>query len=157
MQLNSPLAASIKESNPKDAIGAMKAKLSVVPSGVLFALGNAMLEGACKYGRHNYRGIGVRASVYYDAAVGHMMDWWEGQDIDAESGELHLVKAMASLAVAIDAIQQGKMHDDRPPRSRVFKADFSPNAAAIIQRHADKNPRHWTILDSTGEPMPKAV
>lgn len=146
-----PLESNVKESNPKDAIGAMKAKLSVVPSGVLFALGNAMLEGMCKYGRHNYRGVGVRASIYYDAAMGHMMDWWEGQEIDPESGELHLVKAMASLAVAIDAIQQGMMHDDRPPRSRVFKADFSPNARAIIERHKDKSPRHWTIKDT---PLP---
>lgn len=140
-------ATSIKESNPKDAIGAMKAKLSVVPSGVLFALGNAMLEGACKYGRHNYRGVGVRASVYYDAAMGHLMDWWEGQDIDPDSGELHLVKAMASLAVAIDAIQQGMMHDDRPPRSKVYKADFNANARAIIERHKDKSPKHYTIND----------
>jgi hypothetical protein len=146
------LENSVKESNPKDAIGSRKAKLSVVPSGVLFALGNAMLEGTCKYGRHNYRGVGVRASVYYDAAIGHLFDWWEGQDVDPESGELHLVKAMASLAVAIDAIQQGMMHDDRPPRSKVFKSDFNTNAAAIIDRHKDKNPRHYTIADTKEKP-----
>lgn len=151
-----PTIDNIKQSNPKDLIGSKKAKLSVVPSGVLFALGNAMLEGACKYGRHNFRGVGVRASVYYDATIGHLFDWWEGQDIDPESGELHITKAIASLTVALDAIQQGKMYDDRPPRSRVFKAHFNANAAAIIERHKDKSPRHYTIGDTAevGGPMP---
>lgn len=145
--------AQVKDSNPKDAIGSKKAKLSVVPAGVLFELGLAMLEGTCKYGRHNYRGVGVRASVYYDAAMGHIMDFWEGEDIDAESGRLHLVKAMASLAVWIDAIQQGKCIDDRPPRSKVHKSDFNAAAAAIIERYAHVNPKHYTIEDSDATPQ----
>lgn len=135
---------SVKESNPKDIIGSKKAKLSVIPSGVLLDLGNAMTEGMCKYGRHNYRAVGVRSSVYYDAAIGHLMDWWEGQDIDEESGLSHVTKAIASLVVLRDAMFQDKLHDDRPPRSKVFKADFSPTTAAIIERHADKNPKHYT-------------
>ncbi|SVD92517.1 uncharacterized protein METZ01_LOCUS445371, partial [marine metagenome] len=30
------------------------------------------MEGAIKYGRHNYRIAGVRASVYIDATIGHL-------------------------------------------------------------------------------------
>ena len=138
---------SSKDTNPKDAIGARKAKVSVIPSGVMYELGLAMLEGALKYGRHNYRAAGVRASVYYDAAMGHLMDYWEGQDIDPDSGLSHLVKAMASLAVWIDALQQGMCEDDRPPRSKVHKADFNAAAAEIIDRYAGKNPHHYTIKD----------
>lgn len=146
-----PNEYAIKESNPKDAIGANKAKLSVIPAGVLFDLGNAMVEGMAKYGRHNYRAIGVRSSVYYDAAMGHLMDWWEGQDIDAESGLSHITKAMASLTVLRDAMLQDKLHDDRPPRSKVYKSDFSPMTAAIIERHKDKNPHHYTLKDSDAQ------
>lgn len=137
-----------KQTNPKDLIGSRKAKLSVIPAGVLFDLGNAMTEGMVKYGRHNYRHAGVRSSVYYDAAVGHMADWWEGQDIDPESGLSHVTKAIASLVVLRDAMMQGMLKDDRPPRSKVFKADFSPMTAQIIDRHADKSPRHFTIADT---------
>jgi hypothetical protein len=139
--------STVKESNPKDLIGSRKAKLSVVPAGVLLDLGNAMVEGMCKYGRRNYRAIGVRSSVYYDAAVGHLMDWWEGQDIDEESGMSHVTKAIASLVVLRDAMMQDKLVDDRPPRSKVFKSDFSKMTAEIIDRHADKNPKHYTIKD----------
>lgn len=137
----------MKDTNPKDMIGSRKAKLSVIPAGVLFDLGNAMTEGMAKYGRHNYRVAGVRSSVYYDAAMGHMMDWWEGQDIDPESELSHVTKAIASLVVLRDAMLQGTLQDDRPPRSIVFKPDFSKMTGQIIDRHKDKAPRHYTIAD----------
>ena len=138
----------VKRDNPKDAIGAMKAKFSTVPAGVIFDVGLAMLEGAVKYGRHNYRGIGVRSSIYYDAAMGHIADWWEGEDVDPDSGLSHITKAIASLVVLRDAMMQDKLTDDRPPRSKVLKRDFNDKAKEIIELHKDKNPKHWTIADS---------
>jgi hypothetical protein len=80
-----------------------------------------MLEGARKYGRHNYRVAGVRASVYTDAAKGHIDQWTEGENIDEESGLSHITKAIASLVVLRDAMIQGKMVDDRPPRTDLNK------------------------------------
>lgn len=136
-----------KDTNPKDAIGVRKAPVSTVPAGVVLEVGVAMLEGGCKYGRHNYRAAGVRASVYYDASMGHLMDWWEGEDIDMDSGLSHVTKAIASLFVLRDAMMQGKLTDDRPPRSAVHKRDFNPVAGAIIDRHADKSPHHYTVAD----------
>lgn len=138
----------VMQNNPKDAIGSKKAKFSTIPAGVLFDVGNAMLEGACKYGRHNFRGVGARASTYYDASMGHIADWWEGEDIDPDSGLSHITKAIASLVLLRDVMLQGKLYDDRPPRSKVFKRDFSNEAARIIEEHSDKNPKHWTIEDS---------
>jgi hypothetical protein len=137
----------IKDTNPKDLIGSKKAKLSVIPAGVMFEIGLGLLEGACKYGRHNYRAAGVRSSVYYDATLGHLMDWWEGQDIDPESGLNHVTKALSSLTVLRDAMLQDMLTDDRPPRSKVFKSDFNDKAASIIELHSDKNPKHYTQKD----------
>lgn len=136
-----------KDTNPKDLIGSKKAKLSVIPAGVMFEVGLGLLEGACKYGRHNYRAAGVRSSVYYDATLGHLMDWWEGQDIDVESGLSHVTKALSSLVVLRDAMLQDMLTDDRPPRSKVFKADFNDKASSIIDIHSDKNPKHYTQKD----------
>lgn len=143
----SPEDPGCKPTNPKDAVGSMKAKFSTIPAGVMFEIGLALLEGMVKYGRHNYRGVGVRASIYYDAAMGHLADWWEGQDLDPDSGFNHVVKSIASLVVLRDAMLQDKLEDDRPPRSKVFKADFNPEARRIIEQHKDKNPKHWTIKD----------
>lgn len=121
MQTTCPLEdLEMKETNPKDVVGTAKPRAyTYVPQNVMKALSLAMLEGGLKYGRHNYRVAGVRASVYVDAAVGHIMDWWEGEDIDPDSGLLHLVKGMASLTVLCDAIMNDMWDDDRPPPSDV--------------------------------------
>jgi hypothetical protein len=106
-----------KPSNPKDALGIKKVPISTIPAPVIAELGVAMLEGALKYGRHNYRVIGVRASVYYDAVMArHMPSWWEGEDDDPDSGLSHVTKAIASLVVLRDAMINGTWVDDRPPR-----------------------------------------
>lgn len=139
---------SEKPSNPKDIVGVRKAPMSTVPAPVLAELGVAMLEGAAKYGRHNYRAVGVRASVYYDATMRHLMAWWEGQDLDPYSGMSHITKAIASLAVLRDSMIQGKMTDDRAPASAEFYEALNKRAAEIIDRYADKSPKHYTIEDA---------
>ena len=140
--------AGAKPSNPKDIVGIHKAPMSTVSAAVLAEVGVAMLEGAAKYGRHNYRAVGVRSSVYYDGTMRHLMDWWEGTDIDPDSGMHHITKAITSLIVLRDAMIQGMCTDDRPPRSREFYAELNRRAAAILDKHADKAPRHYTIEDS---------
>ena len=138
----------VKDTNPKDAIGISKAPMSTVSAAVLMEVGVAMLEGASKYGRHNYRAAGVRASVYYDALMRHAMAWWEGEDLDPDSGMSHVTKAIATLVVLRDAMIQDKFTDDRPPRSAPFLPALNDKAAALLTKHADKRPRHYTIEDS---------
>lgn len=75
-----------KETNPKISVGVAKVPFSTLPTQVMAEVGLAMMEGALKYGRHNYRKAGCRASVYYDAAMRHLTSYWEGQDIDPDSG-----------------------------------------------------------------------
>jgi Domain of unknown function (DUF5664) len=138
----------LKDTNPKDAVGCKKAPMSTVSAAVLAEIGVAMLEGAAKYGRHNYRAAGVRASIYYDGTMRHLMAWWEGEDIDPDSGLSHITKAITSLVVLRDAMIQGMCTDDRPPRSAEFYAELNRRAAEIVERYADRNPRHYTIEDA---------
>ncbi len=121
------LESGAKDTNPKDALGTNKAPLSTLPTGPMYEVALAMLEGARKYGRHNYRVMGVKASVYYDAAMGHITAWWEGEDLDSVSGLHHLAKAMASLAVVRDSEMMDNWVDDRPPRY--------PNASKLMRNH----------------------
>lgn len=134
-----------KPTNPKDMVGVRKVPMSTVPANVLAEVGVAMLEGASKYGRHNYRAVGVRGSVYYDGTMRHLMDWWEGQDLDPDSGMSHITKAITSLIVLRDAMIQGKFTDDRPPRSKPFYPALNALAGDILDRYADRNPTHYTI------------
>lgn len=123
---------SWKDTNPKDAVGIAKVPVSTVsmqvialvehylgriPLRPLFEVGLGMMEGALKYGRHNYRVAGVRASVYFDAAWRHRAARKSGQLIDPDSGLPHIVKEIAGLTVLCDSMLQGNWVDDRPPRA----------------------------------------
>lgn len=141
-----------KPTNPKDSLSIRRAPLSTVPANVIAELGVAMLEGAVKYGRHNYRDAGVRASVYYDATMRHLMAWWEGENIDRESGLSHITKAIASLVVLRDAMMQEKVEDDRPPESVEFYARLNRLAGQIIDRHSDDETQA-TKIDDEDEPQ----
>lgn len=136
-----------KPTNPKDTVGIKKAPMSTVSAAVMAEVGVAMMEGALKYGRHNYRGVGVRASVYYDATIRHLFSWWEGEDVDPDSGMSHITKAIASLTVLRDAMIQNKVDDDRPPRSEGFYPELNERAAKLIERYGHVNPHHYTLKD----------
>lgn len=144
---------SEKDTNPKDAIGTKKwRQFFVVPRQVLWEVGVGMLEGALKYGRHNYRASGVRASVYVDAAIGHLDQFVEGEDRDPDSraGLSHVTKAICSLVVLRDAMMNDFWVDDRPPKIKDLDSVRKQLQSAVEElflEHADKNPHHYTEVD----------
>ena len=132
-------ASIIKASNPKDAIGSKKPPHSTVSQAVMAEVGVGMLEGSIKYGRHNYREIGVRAEVYYDATRRHIDAWWEGEDVDPDSGLSHVTKAICSLVVLRDAMIQDKLFDDRPqPSPDWHKKYIAEKTAEVFERFKDR-------------------
>lgn len=149
------MADSCKDTNPKDAIGITKTPWSTLSAQVLGEVGVAMLEGALKYGRHNYRVAGVRASIYYDAMFRHMGSWWEGEDIDPESGLSHVTKAIAGLMVLRDSMLQGNWVDDRPPR--VANLSWVSGLNVIVSRLLKKYPQPKTAFTEIGQRCKNAV
>ena len=136
---------SEKPSNPKDIVGIRKVSMSVLPTPVMWEVSLGMMEGALKYGRHNYRAIGVRASVYYDATQRHLTDWWEGQDIDPASNLNHITKAISSLTVLRDSMIRDNWVDDRPPATDpAFLQELNDRASLLVDQYADRNPKHYT-------------
>ena len=138
----------VKDTNPKDSVGTKKVPMSTVPAPVMAEVGLAMLEGALKYGRHNYRHAGVRASVYYDAAMRHLMAFWEGQDIDPDSGLSHITKALACLTVFRDAMMNDMWVDDRPPHVKNHEewvATLNQKAADLIEKYPTPAEAHTNV------------
>ena len=100
--------------NPKDSAAAEKPRLDAMPTELLFEIGAALQEGADKYGRFNWREAGITSSVYFNATLRHLLSWWQGVDIDPDSGLPHITKAIASLMVLRDAQRCGMVvNDDR--------------------------------------------
>lgn len=126
-----------KESNPKMVYGDTKVGLSSLPFGPLYEVALAMLEGGLKYGKHNYRELGCKASTYFDAAIGHLIAWHEGEDIDEESGLPHLMKAVACLIVIRDSQLMGNDTDDRPIK---YPKGVPLRNNPLVQKLKDKYP-----------------
>lgn len=138
-----------KPSNPKDIIGSTKLPLHLFPMTARAYGCIGLSEGALKYGRNNFRVLGVKASIYYDALNRHMDSWFEGEDCDPITGVPHLANAMACLAIIIDAHEKGVLTDDRnyPGGYSHCKEDMTKRLARLKEVFANENPKHYTIGD----------
>lgn len=142
--------SELKLTNPKDMIGSDKLPLHLWPETATLCGCLALLDGALKYGRANWRVAGVRASIYNDACRRHLNKWFEGEDTDPDSGLPHLSHALACIAILIDAGAAGKLNDDRMVMGGYVKLleQLTPHVARLKQTHAKKSPKHYTIKDN---------
>jgi hypothetical protein len=143
-------AGGLKPSNPKDIIGSSKLPLHLWPETATILGALACLDGCLKYGRSNYRAIGVRSTIYIDAAKRHLNAWLEGEECASDSGIPHLGHALACIAIIIDAEAAGKLNDDRNVTGGYHDMveRWTPLVAEIKARHAGKAPKHYTIADN---------
>jgi hypothetical protein len=102
------------DDNPKTKFGVRKPQLHAIPASSLLLLGQVMQLGEAKYGLTNWRHKTVSSSVYYDAAMRHLLSWLDGENADPESGVSHLAHVMACCAILLDAETVGNLNDDRP-------------------------------------------
>jgi hypothetical protein len=121
---------SYPDNNPKTAIGVTKVPLHLVPPAGMHHTALAFADGAKKYGPYNWREKNVSASVYYAAALRHLMAWWDGEDKSSDAGVHHLGHVMACCAILLDGESIGMMNDDRPPKGAI---------AALQQAYSESN------------------
>lgn len=141
-----------KPSNPKANVGATKVPLHLVSGVVKAYLAIAFHLGWTKYGAWNYRVAGVSASTYKSALERHMDRFWEGEWLDPVDGTPHLANALACIAILIEGFVLGNITDDRPPSMKQLGkvyAEIEGMQAAITAKYSDREPRHYTILDTT--------
>lgn len=130
-------------SNPKDRIGITKVPLGLLPPAPQAHTSLALLDGAKKYGRWNWRSESVAASVYIDACLRHLSDWVDGEEEAEDSKVHHLGHAAACLFIIMDAQQCGNLVDDRPKVPSGASTLFSTLVAVIkhiYQRHGENIP-----------------
>lgn len=119
----------LPDDNPKTLLGMAKRSYDAVPKSALDALADAMDYGAKKYGRFNWREKRVTSSVYYNAILRHLCDWYDGaQGPDLDSNLSHLAHVMACCAILIDAQQCLRLNDDRFEYAKLRLPDMGGDA-----------------------------
>lgn len=136
-----------KPSNPKDSIATNKVPLGLFPPVAIAYGAIGMLEGKLKYGEANFRAVGVRASIYIDAAIRHLESWRDGENLTQDSGCDHLGNALACIAIILDARSIGKLVDDRqiPGNLPQTLKDLEEKVAHLRKLYEDRNPTHYTL------------
>lgn len=137
--------------NPKTLTGNQKVPiLSVIPPASIIAQATAMRYGAFfaprtdgtkGYGPYNWRDQPIEAHVYIDAAMRHLMQWFDGDESeivrDDEGRAIdevsHLAFALATIGILLDAKANETLIDDRPKARR---------AAATTLLNSHKLPRY---------------
>lgn len=104
-----------EDANVKTAAAASKPRVAAVPPIAIMALGAAMQTGADKYGYFNWRSTSVTASVFYNAMLRHLEQWYSGEQHASDTGVHHLAHLMAGAAIILDAEMNNVFKDDRPP------------------------------------------
>ena len=90
-----------------------KNRLELIHPDILFAIGDVMTQGALKYDDWNWY-KGMSWSRVYGSLQRHVNDWYNGVDIDPESGKSPLWHAACCIMFLIVYQEQGKGTDDRP-------------------------------------------
>ena len=73
--------------------------------------------GANKYERYNYMIGGASAQQHVDCLFRHLLAWYEGEDVDSESGVNHLHHATFNMMRLADEMSKGTCEDDRPHKT----------------------------------------
>ena len=145
------VTGAAKPTNPKDIVATTKLPLHLIPMITQAYLAIGHFNGLGKYGRDNWRASGVLASIYVSAALRHITSWFEGEELDPDDKVPHLMGAITSLSILIDAQHTGVLNDDRKYRGAGIPAQVRALAEAHIGRlaklHADRKPKHYSIQD----------
>lgn len=101
---------------PVSAVGnkldANKPKVSLIPSEAILEMAKAFTYGAAKYEADNFKkGIAYRRLI--DATLRHVLAIADNEDVDQESGNLHVGHALASLAMLCYMMKNKPQMDDR--------------------------------------------
>ena len=114
----------LEDANVKTAAAVKKPRMAAVPPIAIMALGTAMQTGADKYGLFNWRDTNVTATVFYNAMLRHLEQWYSGEQHASDTGVHHLAHLMAGAAIILDAEMNNVFIDDRP-KGEILGDDYA--------------------------------
>ena len=93
----------------------LKPDLSLVPREPLWELARVLMAGEKKYGRWNWQ-KGIDINRLTAAAMRHITQFNDGENIDDETKTSHLMNACANLFFAYWMLHNKPEHDNQRPK-----------------------------------------
>lgn len=93
-----------------------KIRTELFPVKAFMDVSEILTFGAQKYDDRNWE-KGMDWSRLYGACLRHLFAWWNGEDIDPESGRNHLAHAACDLVFLLEFLETHPELDDRPQRN----------------------------------------
>ena len=90
-----------------------KTRIELFPGDVLLAISEILTSGAIKYEDRNWE-RGMKWSRPFGALMRHMWAWWQGEQLDAETGKSHLWHAGCCIVFLTAYEMRSIGEDDRP-------------------------------------------
>lgn len=91
-----------------------KVRLDLLPIGPMTEIAEVFTFGAKKYFADSYRqGETVAFSRTYGSILRHLFAYWNGEDLDPESGKSHLAHAGTQLCILMEHNKHNRNKDDR--------------------------------------------
>jgi hypothetical protein len=136
--------------------GVKPARFDLIPVGALTALAEHYGAGAAKYDDNQWR-KGYEWSKSYAALQRHLTAWWNGEDVDEETGSSHL-DAVAWHAFTLRTfVDEHPDFDDRYRQpAKVEDADHRLLVSQAIQDAANRLTSHEPAWEQLGR-MAEAV
>jgi hypothetical protein len=101
---------------PKDTVG--KPRLSLLPWTSIKKIATVYEYGVKKYYEQSWR-KGFAYGDIWDGTMRHLTSWWEGEDLDPESGLNHLLHAGFGILTLIYLADNFKHLDNRPKKEEI--------------------------------------
>jgi len=90
-----------------------KLPMHLVPTDAIRGMAQVLKVGAEKYELRNWE-KGAYYSVPYASLMRHLLAFWDGENVDSESGRPHLEHVLTNAAFLLRYYEQFPELDDRP-------------------------------------------
>lgn len=124
-----------------------KLRLELIDTALMEAAAPPLAHGAEKYGVRNWRINPIYWRTYIGALRRHVNALADGEDIDPDSGFLHLGHIVANANVLLDAQKHGTLVDDR---SYAEELDGDGNVVVTYDEGEGEEPHQCPVIADPG-------
>lgn len=108
-----------------------KVRTDLLPTNPLMDIAKVLTFGARKYNDRNWE-KGIAWNRVYGALQRHLFAWWNGQDLDPETGLSHLAHAGCCIVFLLEFEKTHRELDNRPNSARA-----KPETTTAPKTHND--------------------